>query len=188
MDSDPNKKGNSKGTTTFKSRLTTPKNPHLLMTVFMGNVIAIISLLIYSALNRQTTFESTLNHFTTLHEVFKKDGIDEFLSAKKGLKRGIARALRKKTTSHAYISAQNVAVFLFPELLSNDNFEKDVALTAWTPIQKKIENAPETHASRLAFEEMRAYIWNYESPDRSSPTISPHARQVIRIYDALSSQ
>jgi len=171
----------------YEGRHSLPRHPHLLMSLFFGSVALMTIVLIYSALNKGSSFKIASRNYLKLHKVIDERGIKEYFSEKKNLKRHIAHALRENRTTIAYISAHNVAVYLFPELLSVDNFERDVALTEWIPFQRKIEAQPRTHGSRLHFEEMRANIWNYENPDRQSPNLSAYARQAIRIYDSLSS-
>lgn len=153
---------------------------------FLISIAVVFSGLIYFALNRSPRLQTSLQAFSTLHEVYEQKGAEGFRQAKLILKRQIAN-LKSSTNPEAQLASFNIAVYLFPELLPSDNFERQLAMELWAPLQEAIEKTPRTHHSRLWFEEMRANIWNYENADRRSPSLSEYASQVIRVYERLSS-
>lgn len=116
-----------------------------------------------------------------LDQAFRKAGIEEFRKEKSRLKSQVSVAMAKDASR-----AEPIAVYLFPELLPNEHFEKSVALEGWIPLQAQIEASPGTAESRASFEEMRAQIWIYENPDSKAPTLSQTAEEVVRLYDDLS--
>lgn len=153
---------------------------------FLIAVTVIFSGLIYLALNQSPRLQTSLQAFSTLHEAYEQKGTEGFRQAKLTLRRQIANS-KSSTNPEAQLASFNIAVYLFPALLPPDNFERQLAMELWAPLQEAIEKAPRTYHSRLWFEEMRANIWNYENADRRSPRLSEYASQVIRVYERLSS-
>ncbi|MCB0418659.1 MAG: hypothetical protein KDD39_13500, partial [Bdellovibrionales bacterium] len=111
-----------------------------------------------------------------------------FAERKNDLRRDISRTLRANKSLEARMIATNISVYLFPDLLPSENFERTVAEDQWLPLQRAIEKAPGTYESRLKFEEMKANIWNYESPDKRAPKLTETAETVLHIYDLMSTQ
>jgi len=151
---------------------------------FLIVTAGVVSLLIYLATRPRPIANLSLESFSNLHQVYREQGIQGFLRQKDALRRLAKEALQLGDDSDAEV--ENMAVYLFPDVLPEPNLERDSALALWTPHQSAIESAPGTPESRRFFEEMRANIWNYESPSRNNPQLSPPARQVIRIYEVLS--
>jgi hypothetical protein len=127
------------------------------------------------------------NAFNALPSIYQREGILVFLEAKARLKLKVTDALQVKDDRVAEL-AGNIAVYLFPDLLAEGDFERGPALETWQPLERAIESTPHASTSRARFISLQAEIWNYESADRAAPTLSPVASQVLRIYDALSSQ
>lgn len=150
-------------------------------------VVAALTALVFLA-DRQTLHltSGSLKSFSGLHRAYEKKGLAHYLREKENLRHEVASILQKNSKSLEAIEASNIAVFLFPDLLPDSNFEKMDALELWYPHQMAIERAPHTLDSRQKFEDLRANIYNYENPDRDEPQLSDQARQVIRIYDTLS--
>jgi len=146
---------------------------------------AIASLFLIST-RRVPEMKQSIAKFNSLHEVYRQEGMKKFLEAKKSLKEDISQVLSSSADKDAHNQATNIAVYLFPDILAGDDFEKSAALEDWAPLESKIERAPRTAQSRADFEELRANIWNYESPERAQPNLSVTAKEVIRIYEQLS--
>ena len=126
-----------------------------------------------------------LASFGTLQDDISQGGVAQFQKKKEDLRGEVAENLRE-VDSPDRDKAENIAVYLFPDLLEKDDFEKDVALDQWAPHEKKIESNPHSPESRQVFEEMKNNVWNYENPDRETPVVSDYATQVLKIYEALS--
>lgn len=150
-------------------------------------VASALSLTIYFATRHTIDLELAATNFFSLRDVYRQEGLQRYLEEKKVLKAQIQKALKNPSGDEEEVFASNVAVYLFPEVLPEWNFEKSVAMEQWATLQEAIEKAPRTQESRLWFEEMRANIWNYENPDRKVPNISHFAKETLRIYDDLSS-
>lgn len=146
----------------------------------------LLGLFLYSLHNKDTV-QLTDKRFYGLHEVYKQEGILKFQEEKGKLKTQVTETLKNSTNEEEQQFATNVAVYLFPEVLPDTNFEKTVALEQWGAFTEAIEKKPRTPESRVWFEEVRANIWNYESPDRHNPKLSPFAKETLRIYDEISS-
>ncbi len=146
----------------------------------------VAGILVYQSVNRPLDPGQSLDTFAVLHDILRKEGVSRFLAEKEELKKTVKMELGESAPGAKFAEAQSIAVYLFPDLLPDEDFEKPVALELWHPLQKAIEAEPGTAKSRTLFNEMRANIWNYESPDRSTPRLSDQARQVIRIYENLS--
>lgn len=130
--------------------------------------------------------EGSLASFNLLHQDFVQGGMEQFHKKKNGLRQEVGKALESSDDTPERDRAQNIALYLFPDLLAKDDFERDVAMEQWYPQQKTIEEHPQSPESRRSFEELKNNVWNYENPDRQIPTISDYAESVIRIYDTLS--
>lgn len=130
--------------------------------------------------------EGSFGSFNSLHQDFVQGGMERFHEKKNGLRQEVGKALESPDDTPERDRAQNIALYLFPDLLAKDDFERDVAMEQWVPQQKTIEEHPRSPESRRSFEELKNNVWNYENPDRQIPTISNYAESVIRIYDTLS--
>lgn len=130
--------------------------------------------------------QTILASFASLEEIFRTNGIKVYIQKKGELRVDIGRALDTEKDTRERDRAENIALYLFPDLLPENDFERDVAMQQWYPHQKYIENNPRTVGSRKQFEELKNNVWNYENPDRQTPEVSEYADKVIRIYDELS--
>ena len=128
----------------------------------------------------------SLEEFARLDQIFRAHGMDTYLEHKRALRESIRRALKGNPSKYEP-HAENIAVFLFPDLLPNDDLEKQEATEGWADLEEKIEAAPNTPEARANLDEMKSNIWNYENADRVAPHLSEEAAQVIRIYQAISS-
>lgn len=163
-----------------------PKSDHRFLYTFIAVVVSAFGLMIYFALDREGESFLSEHIFTTLQEVYQKEGIKRFLAEKERLKRNLAPKLSGSPFRDEHKEASNIALYLFPEILPDEDFEKEIAMEDWGTFQKEIEKSPGSPESRKSFEEMRANIWNYENPSSRFPVLSPQAKQVIQIYQGLS--
>lgn len=146
----------------------------------------VIGLITYLSPGNRWRWETLGGTFAGLEQVYKTAGMEKFLEQKALLKSSVRDALKDGTDRGQVDLATNIAVYLFPDVLPDENFEKGPATDLWGPTLEKIEKAPHTPESRVLFEALRADIWNYEMVDREEPKLSAPARQVIQIYDAIS--
>lgn len=128
------------------------------------------------------------DRFNSLASIYELGGIKQFQIKKSKLRRDVSRTLRANKAKRAQLIATNISLYLFPDLLPDENFEKQVALEQWLPLQQVIEKHPGAHQSRLKFEEMKSNIWNYENPDKAAPKISNTASTILHIYDVMSTR
>jgi len=156
--------------------------------LFVASVLGALGSLVYFAFQGDFHRSAAVTqNFNELHRAFTNGGIEQFNREKRALRGQVEHALNNRArNAQAARDAEQIAVYLFPEVLPKDNFEKLAAMELWIPLQRNIEKAPRSAASRSWFEELRATIWNYESADRSAPTISVPAQQVLRIYGGLA--
>lgn len=112
---------------------------------------------------------------------FTKEGIEGFSQHKALLKNDVRKALAGGNES-----ANSLAVYLFPDLLDDRDFERTAAMGSWAPLQSLIEANPNSPLGRTHFEEMRGEIWVYENPDHRQPELSETASEVVNLYDAIS--
>jgi len=159
---------------------------HRLLYAFLALILLGMGFLIHLAFTRPTGKEVELSHFQNLQDVYKNEGLDRFLEEKEKLRAKVAEQLSNPRDGEDFNNATNIAVYLFPNALPADDLERQVGEEDWGSLQTQIENAPGTERSRELFEEMRANIWNYESPSRVLPELTAQAQQVLRIYKSLS--
>lgn len=166
----------------------TPKRDHSLriMMAFLLLVTIAITSLFYLSSRKPIELQHAMTKFSRLHEVYQQEGMQKFIEAKEALKQDISHVIDTSEDETVQNDATNVAVYLFPEVLSKNDFERPVALDDWAPLEAAIEKAPKTPQSRVLFEELRANIWNYENPEHTRPNLSATAKEVIRIYEELS--
>lgn len=127
-----------------------------------------------------------LASFSSLDDDYKKGGLEKFQAKKEELRSEVESVLKKDDDSPDHDKAENIAVYMFPDLLDKEDFERDVAMENWYSQENKIEQDPKSPESRREFEDLKNNVWNYENPDRGQPTVSDYAAQVIRIYDAMT--
>jgi len=171
-----------------KSNLLPKKGNHWReVSLFIAFAIAFMFFLFRHPRDRHQPDFVASSALSQLRSRFLKDGIEGYLEEKRALRTRIENTIKSEDEdSDVAVRATRIATYLFPEVLPDTNFEKPIARDAWQPLEKQIEQEPRSVASRQSFEELRATIWNYESPDRKSPEISEDASQVIRVYDTLS--
>lgn len=143
--------------------------------------------LLFYALERPDGIHLANKRFQSLHAIYLEEGMNRFQEEKQRLKAQITKALNDPQSEEEQNYATNVAVYLFPDVLPNASFEKSVAQEQWGTFQEAIEKKPRSPESRIWFDELRANIWNYESPDRQNPKLSPYAKETLKIYDGMSS-
>lgn len=165
-----------------------PKSLHqnTLIGVFLLAVVSSLGSLVYFSTHNEISLKLKPENYFTLYEAFKAEGFQGFLERKKVLKAQVNETLKQPASEEEEETASNIALYLFPEVLPDSNFEKSVAMEEWAPLQAAIEKAPRTSEARLWFEEMRANIWNYENPKLQNSTISPYAKEALKIYNELS--
>lgn len=117
---------------------------------------------------------------------YRKNGMQQFFDAKTNLKRRVSRNLKDNNNHEAYFAALNVALYLFPELLDDENMEKDFAQKHLRPLQEKIESSPGSKEAQKNFEELRNMVWGYENPKEDEQGLSEYARQMLKVYGTLS--
>jgi hypothetical protein len=121
----------------------------------------------------------------SLSQDYRKQGLEGYLKSKKSLKRRVSRQLENSKDPRVQLAATNIAVYLFPDLLPNDSFEKQLAEESFVPLQSEIEKSPGTSEAEALYEELRARVWNYENPKNSEQGLSEYANQMLKIYGAL---
>jgi hypothetical protein len=142
--------------------------------------------LVYAALNRSPNEPRSMDTFSQLDQILRKEGVARFKEEKLALKQLVRKTLEEPASAEEHDQAKTIAVYLFPEILANNDFERELAEDLWGSLQKGIENEPGSPQSRALFNELRANIWNYENADRTNPQLSLPAKQVIRLYETLS--
>jgi hypothetical protein len=142
------------------------------------------SLVYFSVFHKTKNTLSVSEQFMSLHKAFESGGITAFQQRKEALRAQISEEMKDPDRIPA--TALNIATYLFPDLLPEENFEKAAARELWEPLEKSIEQNPQSPESRQRFEELRATLWNYENPSRVSPDLSSTGRQIIQIYDVIS--
>lgn len=123
---------------------------------------------------------------STLLTSLSTGGYSQFHSDKKLLRSKIATILSSPQNDTEETYATNIALYLFPDLLPDSNFEKIVAVEQWAPLESAIEKKPRSQEARLLFDEMKSNIWNYENPKMDRSGLSLYASETLKIYHELS--
>lgn len=162
------------------------RSPTQIILSFLAVCSLFLYMLVHLFSGQEFTITKVKHSFDSLKDTYLNGGITEYLDKKEKLKQQVASTLSKDSNSDEAVEAANIAVFLFPDVLPDNNFERQDAVELWLPSTQKIEAAPNTLESREQFEELKANIWNYENPDKQNPQLSAQAQEVIRIYDEIS--
>lgn len=129
---------------------------------------------------------SASNAVSSLLPAFQKDGIEGYLVAKARLREQVRAGLQTSETSPQREEAEKIAVYLFPELLPEADFEKVEAIEAFNPEIETIETRPRTEHAEEAYARLRAEIWNFENASREEPELSEVGTQVLQLFAALA--
>ncbi len=152
--------------------------------IFSICILLVVSMLVYFALHRRPVQYTAIPDVGDLDDIYEQSGLGQLLATKEALKQATKFQITRSGGVH--LEATMLAVYLFPDLLADSDFEKVLALELWYPHQQAIERAPKGSQSRRIFEQMRANIWNYENPDRRHPKLSRIATEVIRLFDRIT--
>lgn len=118
-----------------------------------------------------------------LSEVFKKQGFKSYFKAKSSLKDQISQELKNNENKE---TATNIAIYLFPDLLPGDHFEKEFAEENFLPLQLEMEKRPAKVEAEALYEKLHARVWNYENPQNTPQGLSDTAEKMLKIYQALA--
>lgn len=153
---------------------------------FLTIAAAVLAAVVYFSPGNPWRWQSLDGTFNSLESLYKSHGMEKFLERKAQLRKAVTATLNQGGKPAEVDLATNIAVYLFPDVLPDGNFEKGPAEQMWGESIRQIEASPHTAESRVLFEALRADIWNYELVDREDPKLSGPAVQVIQIYDAIS--
>lgn len=127
------------------------------------------------------------NSYLTLLNSVTTGGIAKYRENKSALRQHISLILANPSSDNEESEASNIALYLFPDLLPESNFEKTQAFELWAKLQEEIEKNPRTPKARMFFEEMKSNIWNYENPRMTNAGLSEDAQETIKLFHELSS-
>lgn len=126
-------------------------------------------------------------NYSSLRLSITQGGLAQFQKDKMQLKNQIIAILNSPKNEDEETKASNIALYLFPEILPNENFEKQAALELWAPLEAEIEQKPRSAKARMLFEELTSNIWNYENPKITNAGLSIYAAETLKLYHAISS-
>lgn len=129
---------------------------------------------------------SAMKSVSTLLPALQNNGVEGYLVAKARLREQVRSNLEYAEEDTRRLQAEQVAVYLFPELLPESDFEKSDALANFSPRIDEIEQRPNTEAASNAFADLRAEIWNYENPSREEPRVSEVGNEILKLFAELS--
>ncbi|MSP19151.1 MAG: hypothetical protein EXR74_06225 [Bdellovibrionales bacterium] len=164
----------------------TLSSPQKTIALFIFSFVLGLTLLFFFSNSSITKIDSDSISHSTLVTSLSKGGYLQFQSEKKILRAKIAILLSSSQNETEKNYATNVALYLFPDLLPDSNFEKTVAIEQWAPLESAIEKKPRSHEARLLFDEMKSNIWNYENPKMDRSGLSLYGSETLKIYHELS--
>jgi len=169
---------------TFISFSISPDSTTHLFVTLIGITLAIF---IFSKVNNNKREIALSNSYSTLLKSVSQGGYSQFQADKNDLKQQVITVLNQPKNEEEEAFAAGIALYLFPEVLPDSNFEKETAMEFWAPLEKEIEQRPRTPEARMKFEEMKSNIWSYENPKITSAGLSLQAEETLKIYHELSS-
>ncbi len=179
----PIEKSRSQNNIPSRHTLSSAQKTIALFIFFSGLGLTMLFFFTYSSL---TKIDSDSISYSTLLTSLSTGGYSQFHSDKKLLRSKIATMLSSPQNETEETYATNIALYLFPDLLPDSNFEKIVAVEQWAPLESAIEKKPRSQEARLLFDEMKSNIWNYENPKMDRSGLSLYASETLKIYHELS--
>jgi hypothetical protein len=172
----------------FNSKYT-KKAPSPWKTIFLFLIFSLSTLiyLAFSTANSPFNHNSVEQNYSSLRLSVQQGGMAQFHKDKKELKNQIISILNSPKNEDEEAKASSIALYLFPDILPDENFEKQAALEMWAPLEAEIEKKPRSAEARMFFEELTSNIWNYENPKVSNAGLSIYAAETLKLYHAISS-
>lgn len=155
--------------------------------IFLLFLVSFFSILFNSEKPSPLSRSDVTDSYQTLLSSLNRGGYSQFINDKNDLRKQIEKVLSNPENEEQENTASNIALYLFPDLLPDSNFEKNTALGLWAPLQAEIEKRPKTPEARMIYEEMKSHIWNYENPKITIAGLSREASDTLQIYHLLSS-
>jgi hypothetical protein len=124
--------------------------------------------------------------FLKLKETLVEKGPLEFFKQKGLLKiqlQNILENIPEEKSEGIY----SMVLYLYPELLSDNDLEKTAAITLFKDVQTDIETEVSRMKKYKRMNDLRANIWNYENPSRENAKITQTAQNVLDLYEVLAS-
>jgi hypothetical protein len=163
-----------------------PPASHGTLVGILAALSALIGLVGYFAVQRPSPVPPSVRELVQLRDTYVERGIDAYVEEKEALRLRTRERLQSADTS-TRLGARNVAAYLFPDLLSDGDFERELGIDTWLPLQHAMENAPPGDPTRRqAFEDFRNMLWVFENGNRSRPELTRTTRAVIELFDAVS--
>ncbi len=179
----PTEKSRAQNNLIPRPTLSSPQKTIVLFIFLSGLGLTMLFFFTNSSLNK---IDSDSISQSTLLTSLSTGGYSQFHSDKKILRAKIATMLSSPQNETEETYATNIALYLFPDLLPDSNFEKIVAVEQWAPLESAIEKKPRSQEARLLFDEMKSNIWNYENPKMDRSGLSLYASETLKIYHELS--
>lgn len=171
----------------FWERESQSRNPSRTIISFLSITTVFLALVYHFRPSSGLRGDSLLDSYVMLMNSINSGGYLKFQEEKARLRNHISRILENPRNSDEENHAANIALYLFPEILPESNFEKSEAIKLWASLEIGIEKQPRTSEARMLFEEMKSNIWNYENPRISNVGLSLHAQETLKLYHELAS-
>ena len=163
-----------------------PPARHGTLVAILAVLSALMGALGYFAVRKPVPTPVTIRELVQLRDVYVERGIDSFLEEKEAFRLRIRERLASRDDA-VRKDARNVAALMFPELLADDDFERELGVETWAQLERAMESAPnEDPARRRVFEDFRNMLLVYENGNRSRTGLSPTTRAVLELYEAVS--
>ena len=133
----PTEKSRTQNNLIPRPTLSSPQKTIVLFIFLSGLGLTMLFFFTNSSLNK---IDSDSISQSTLLTSLSTGGYSQFHSDKKLLRSKIATILSSPQNEKEETYATNIALYLFPDLLPDSNFEKIVAVEQWAPLESAIEN------------------------------------------------
>jgi hypothetical protein len=163
-----------------------PPASHGTLLAILAAASALMAIVGYVALEHTAPVPLNVRELLQLRAVYLERGVAAFLEEKEAFRSRVRDRLASgdRTTRN---DARNVAALMFPDLLTDGDFEREFGMDNWTALQRAMENAPSGDPMRRrVFEDFRNMLWVYENGNRPRPELSQTTRAVLELYDAVS--
>jgi hypothetical protein len=163
-----------------------PPASHGTLVAILAAASALMAIVGYVAVEQPAPVPITVRELVQLRDVYLERGIATFLEEKEAF-RGRVRERLASGDGTTRNDARNVAALMFPDLLTDGDFEREFGMDNWTALQRAMENAPSGDPTRRrAFEDFRNMLWVYENGNRPRPELSQTTRAVLELYEVVS--
>jgi len=127
----------------------------------------------------------SLTPLSSLYSAIESQNKASFYEMKSKLRDEVSSILSRNSSDPQYDSAESIAIYMFPELLPESSYEKELAMELFSPLLKELESSKNQSSLEQVYATLESRIYGFESATRQMDGVSETAHYVLKIYKAL---